>query len=71
MKTYRNLYLAICSWENLYHAARKAMKRKRYKRYVERFWLNLEPEITAIRRQLIDDSYCPGHYRRCPGTEPK
>ena len=71
MKTYRNLYPAICSWENLYLAARNAMKRKRYKRYVDRFWLDLEAEIARIRHELLDGIYNPGRYRHFQVTDPK
>ena len=34
MKTYKNLYSEICSFENLYLAFIKAKRRKRYKKGV-------------------------------------
>jgi len=71
MKTYRDLYPAICTWSNLYRAARKAMKRKRYKRYVDRFWLSLENEMASIRRDLVSGAYQPGRYRHFLVTDPK
>ncbi len=71
VKSRTDLYSRLCSWENLILAARKAMRRKRSKPYVDTFWLNLEPELAGIRRELLDKSYLPGRYRHHWVHEPK
>jgi retron-type reverse transcriptase len=71
MKTYTHLYEAICSFENLLCAARKAQKGKRFQENVGQFNVNLEHELIGLRRELLEKSYQPGDYRTFQIYEPK
>ncbi|NIR48001.1 RNA-dependent DNA polymerase [candidate division KSB1 bacterium] len=71
MKTHKNLYGHICSFENLLRAAKKAQKGKRYQENVGRFNANLEHELIQLRRELIEKSYIPGAFRTFTIFEPK
>ena len=59
MKTYRNLYEKICSYENLELAFKKARKRKSSKNYVIDFEKNLEENLLLLRSELLLHSYNP------------
>jgi len=63
MKTHRNLFNKICSFENLHLAYLKARKAKRYRPYVLEFSRNLEENLLNIQRNLINLTYEPGPYR--------
>lgn len=63
MKTYRNLYPQIISFENLYHAFRKARKGKRDRKEVASFELDLEPHLFRLQEELAAHIYTPGPYR--------
>jgi retron-type reverse transcriptase len=71
MKTHTHLYEAICSFENLLRAAKKAQKGKRFQENVGRFNANLENELIRLRRELLEKSYHPGAYRTFQIYEPK
>jgi len=71
MKTYKNLYEKICSFDNLLLAARKAQQGKRFKSNVARFNMNLEKELLKLQRELQQQSYQPGEYRSFFIYEPK
>lgn len=71
MKTFKNLYEQICSFENLLKAARKAERGKRFKENVARFNVNLEKELMQLRHELLDHSYRPGSYRHFTVYESK
>jgi retron-type reverse transcriptase len=71
MKTYKNLYSEICSFENLYLAFIKAKRRKRYKKGVGEFEYNLEKELFDIRRNLENLSYRPSKLKKFVLKEPK
>jgi retron-type reverse transcriptase len=71
MKTYKNLFDSICSFENLYLAARKAQKGKRFKNNVAQFNMNLEKEILRLQRQLQQQTYQPEAYESFYIYEPK
>ena len=62
-RTFNDLFDRICSIDNLTLAAHKAALGKRDKPYVDAFRLNLERELWALRRELLDSSYRPGPYR--------
>lgn len=70
-KTFNNLYDPICSLDNLLLAAHKAGLGKRHKTYVDRFRMNLEPEIWGLREELLTGSYRPGTYRTFTIRDPK
>lgn len=57
MKTYRNLFGGLCSYENLLLAFRKAKKRKSRKQYVMDFERNLENELYALQWELLTRCY--------------
>lgn len=62
MKTYKNLYAQICSFENLLSAAKKAQRGKRLKPAVARFNIELEKELIRLQKELLNSSYQPGAY---------
>jgi retron-type reverse transcriptase len=64
MKTRKNLYPRICSFDNLLLAARKAARGKRSKPSTANFLFRLEPELHRIRRDLLAQTYKPGGYTR-------
>ena len=63
MKRYGNLYPQIVEFENIYLAARKAKKGKRFRDNVLEFNYNLETQLLRIQQELIDKTYEPGNYR--------
>ena len=71
MKTYNRLYEKICSFENLYRAARQAQKGKRFQENVARFNVNLEHELFDLQHELVNRIYQPGQYRTFEIFEPK
>ena len=62
MKTYRNLFDKIVSFDNLLSAAKKAQKGKRFKKTTALFNLNLEKELFKIQKELKDGVYRHGDY---------
>jgi len=71
MKTHAKLYAAICAFENLLDAAKKAQKGKRRQNNVSRFNVNLENELITLRRELLEKIYQPGSYHEFLIYEPK
>lgn len=71
MKTYKNLYDRICSFENLWEAACNAQRGKRFRENVTIFNINLEKELLKLRRELEQQTYQPGEYRTFYIHEPK
>ena len=71
MKTYKNLYNRICSWDNLYLAVEKARRHKTRKGYVEDFGLRQDREIRNLRKALLDGSYQPSGYRQFRIYDPR
>jgi len=71
MKTFKNLFPQICSFENLLLAAKKAQRGKRFKKNVARFNIDLEKELVRLRRELLDHSYRPGKYHHFTVYEAK
>lgn len=63
MKTYRNLYPQIISFENLYLAYRKARRGKRDQPEVAAFELDLEANLFQLQEELANHTYAPGAYR--------
>ncbi len=61
----------IASVSNLFHAARKARRRKSRRPDVEDWWLRRESEIAALRDELLSGAYQPGPYRFFEIHEPK
>lgn len=71
MKTYRNLYPQICSFENMYLAYRAARRGKRQRVAAADFEFNLEANLLELRRQLLSQTYQPGAYTNFYIYEPK
>jgi RNA-directed DNA polymerase len=71
MKTYRNLYPAVCDFENLYLAYRKARKGKRSKMLVADFEQNMEEELLCLQDELLSQTFIPGVYHSFTIHEPK
>ena len=63
MKTYKNLYQKICSFENLLLAFYKARRGKRKKENVADFEYHLEDNIFKLQEELTNQTYQPGNYR--------
>jgi len=71
MKTYKNLYPQIMSFDNLYEAWRKARKGKRYKPSAAVFEQNLEVELLQLHHELETEQWQMGGYRSFTIHEPK
>lgn len=71
MKRIGNIYEKICSFENLYQAYLEARKCKRYRSEVLRFSANLEDNLFALQRELIEKTYQIGAYHKFIISEPK
>src|SRR4030042_5769754 len=62
MKTHKNLFQEVCSFENLHSAYLKARKCKRYKEYVLDFSYNLEKNLFLLQDELANQTYHCGSY---------
>ncbi len=59
MKTYKNLFQELCSYENLFIAFKKAKKHKTLKPYVIEFNKDLKNNLLQLRADLLFHSYRP------------
>lgn len=71
MKRYGNLWKDIIDVDNLFLAAYKASKGKRFQNNVLTFNAKLGDNIVKIRRELENQKYRPGSYRTFEIFEPK
>ena len=71
MKRYGGLFDKIIETQNLYLAAKKAFRGKKFKQTVAPFYFNLENEILKIQRRLSDESYHLSPYKIFKIYEPK
>jgi len=71
MKTYKNLFAQLVSFENLYTAAQKAARGKREKLGVMLFFMKLEENLFHLQAELSTQRYCPGAYRSFSIYDPK
>ncbi len=71
MKTFKNLFHQIASFENLLLAAQNAAKGKREKSYVIEFFFKLEENLYQIQNELSESTYQPGRYRTFRIYDPK
>ena len=71
MKTYKNLYNNLCSYENLELAFRNARKRRSSKHYVIEFEKNLEDNLLQLRLELLLHSYSPAPLKTFILRDPK
>lgn len=70
-QTFRNLYPAVCDFENLWSAYTKARRGKRYKEPAAHFDRHLEHNLLALQTELRDRTYRPGAYHHFHIHEPK
>ena len=70
MKTYKDLYPRVYSFENLYKAFLKARKYKRYKQEVLEFEYNLEKELFYLKENLEIFAYQPQHQKEITVYKP-
>ncbi len=71
MKTYKNLYPQIHTWQTLTEAYRKARRGKRRYRPAADFEYAWESNLLRLQEELIVKSYQPGPYRSFYIHEPK
>lgn len=71
MRTHKNLYPKIVSFQNLLKATRLSQRCKRFKNPVARFNFFLEKELWRLHCELAEKRYEPGPYRHFAIYEPK
>jgi retron-type reverse transcriptase len=71
MKRFKNLWSQIISFENLYLAARKAQKSKRFRDNVLEFNDRIENNLFQLQQELQTKTYQPGEYRSFRIYDPK
>jgi retron-type reverse transcriptase len=71
MKTAKNLYPQIYTWENLELAYRRARRGKRRYEAVADFEFNWESQLLRLREELAGQSYQPGPYHSFTIHDPK
>lgn len=71
MKTYKNLFPQLCSFENLYAAYLAAKKGKSGKAPVADFMRAREEELFALQDELQSKTYTPGAYHSFYVHDPK
>ncbi len=71
MKTYKDLFERVCSFENLTIAYYKARKGKRHGKDILKFSYNLEGNLLKLQEGLKTRSYVPGKYREFYVNDPK
>lgn len=71
MKTYKNLYPRLCSFDNLQLAFRKARKGKTSKDYVGNFELNLQENLECLQKELANRTYFPSNLKKFIIRDPK
>ncbi len=71
MKTNKNLYSKLCSYDNLLLAFQKARKRKSKKIYVINFEKNLNKNLKVLQEDLINKTYYPSNLKKFIIRDPK
>jgi hypothetical protein len=71
MKRIGNLWPQVTSFANLLVAAEAAAAGKRKRPDVAAFLFRLEPELLALRRELLSGEYRTGPYRTFSIRDPK
>lgn len=71
MKTYKNFYPQIYTFENLYRAYRAARKGKRDRAAVAAFEFDMEGNLLCLQRELREQTYRPGEYTNFYIHQPK
>jgi retron-type reverse transcriptase len=71
MKTYKHLWGKFISFENLYSAAMKSQRGKRWKPATLAFNFELESKLLKLQDELVKGNYIPGSYFSFKIYEPK
>lgn len=71
MKSYRNLYSELCSYENLELAFNNARKRKTLKDYVIEFEADFETNLNQLKYELESFTYTPAPLTTFTVRDPK
>ena len=71
MKTFKNLYPKVYSFENLYTAFRQARRGKRRRVEVAAFEFDMERNLLQLQAELREQTYSPGAYTNFYIYEPK
>lgn len=71
MITYKHLWEDFISFDNLYSAAKKTEKGKRWKNTALEFNYNFEENLLRLQEELESGEYIPGAYRHFTIYEPK
>ncbi len=71
MKTYKNLFDKVCSYETLYNSYLKARRGKTELAEVLKFSYNLEDELSKLQDELKNQTFKTGKYRHFVIFEPK
>ena len=71
MKTYKNLYPTVASFDNLYWAYKAAARGKRGQPEVATFEVNLAENLLRLQAELREGTYRPGPYRSFRISDPK
>lgn len=71
MRSFRNLFPEITSYENIFLAYQKAIRSKRFKSEILEFSFNLERNLQDLQEELIAGTYRHGDYRTFIVRDPK
>ena len=71
MKSYKNLYPKLCSYDNLELAFRKARKGKSKQKYVKEFEKDLENNLLNLKRELLNFEHKPTKLTKFIVRDPK
>lgn len=71
MKTYKNLYKKLCSYENLSLAYKKTRKGKTKKSYVKEFEEDLQNKLLELQGELKNKTYKPAPLKKVIIRDPK
>jgi len=71
VKRHRHLFEQVCSYENLFAAARKAWRGKRSRRPAAEFYSHYEEELVSLRTELLSGTYEHGGYHYFQIHDPK
>lgn len=70
-KTFKNLYVKVADFENLWQAYCKARRNKRYKEPAAWFAMNIERNMLELHKELVEKRWEPGEYHHFYIHEPK
>ncbi|MBN2891591.1 MAG: hypothetical protein JXL97_06980 [Bacteroidales bacterium] len=71
MKTHKNLFPQVCSFQNLLLAYKKAKRGTKQTYETNDYYFNLETKLLELQQKLITQTYQPAEYRYFEIHEPK